>query len=166
MITLNDLISNGSISEKDSSFLIEKLKNKSNIIVIGQSNSGKTTLVKALIKAANINAVDIKDVVMNHIVTMEFVELLTNTSDIKNSNIALIPEIRDEESIELAKNLLHDDIQFIATAHADNSGKIWFDQEEFQCLNEALSNSNTVYVLMVWSIDGARKVTNITYPTK
>jgi Flp pilus assembly CpaF family ATPase len=52
MITLNDLISNGSISEKDSSFLIEKLKNKSNIIVIGQSNSGKTTLVKALIKAA------------------------------------------------------------------------------------------------------------------
>lgn len=161
MVTLTDLIIKGSISVKDSDFLIDKLKNKSNIIVVGQSNTGKTTLVNALIKGANINTVDIKDVVMNSIVTAEFVELLTNTSDIGNSNIALIPEIGDSESIELVKKLLHDNIQFIATTYADNSGKIWFEQKEFQCLNEALSNSNVVYVLMVRCIDGARKVTKI-----
>jgi pilus assembly protein CpaF len=48
-LSLDDLVSNGSLEAEQQSFLLEVLRQKKNFVIIGPAGSGKTTLLSALL---------------------------------------------------------------------------------------------------------------------
>lgn len=55
MLELHDLVNSGALNEEMADFLIEKVKQRANMMVSGGTGSGKTTLLRALSKFVDVN---------------------------------------------------------------------------------------------------------------
>ena len=190
IVTMDDLVGNGTLTPYMARFLETAVKSKLNILVCGPSSSGKTTLLNILSNYINDDEriITIEDVMELNLAQKHVVSLETRSSNydgvkevsvrdlVKNSlrmrpDRIIIGEVRGSEAFELlqAMNSGHDGS--LTTLHANSSRDaisrletmILMDGLDIpmSALREYISNAVDLVVYIARLRDGRRKIIDI-----
>ena len=189
-LTVQDIISSGSISPKMASFLEASVKGKANVIVSGGTGSGKTTLLNILSSyiPETERIVTIEDAAelqlrQQHVITLEsrpsnaegrgqisIRDLVKNALRMRPDRI-IVGEVRSGEALDMlqAMNTGHDGS--LTTAHANTPRDLISRIETMvlmagmelplKAIREQISSAVDVIVQQSRFRDGTRKVTAI-----
>ncbi len=190
IVTMDDLIANGTLTAKMATFLEVAVKAKLNILVVGPSGSGKTTLLNILGNYIDDNEriITIEDVMelnlrQKHVVSLEtrnanydgvkevsIRDLVRNSLRMRPDRI-IIGEVRGSEAFDLlqAMNSGHDGS--LTTLHANSSRDALSRLETMilmdglkipmGALREYIGNAIDLIVYITRMKDGKRKIVDI-----
>ena len=190
IVTMDDLVLNGTLTADMAEFLEVAVQAKLNILVVGPSGSGKTTLLNVLSNyiADNERIITIEDVMelnlrQNHVVSLEtrnanydgvkevsIRDLVRNSLRMRPDRI-IIGEVRGSEAFDLlqAMNSGHDGS--LTTLHANSSRDALSRLETMilmdglkipmGALREYIGNAIDLIVYITRMKDGKRKIVDI-----
>ena len=190
IVTMDDLVANGTLTAKMATFLEVAVKAKLNILVVGPSGSGKTTLLNILGNYIDDNEriITIEDVMelnlrQKHVVSLEtrnanydgvkevsIRDLVRNSLRMRPDRI-IIGEVRGSEAFDLlqAMNSGHDGS--LTTLHANSSRDALSRLETMilmdglkipmGALREYIGNAIDLIVYITRMKDGKRKIVDI-----
>lgn len=186
--SLDDLVSNGTLSERWREYLIEAVRDRSNILISGGTGAGKTTLLNAL--SAHIDpaerVVTIEDaaelrLAQEHVVRLEsrpanvegrgevtIRDLLRNALRMRPDRL-LIGEVRGAEALDLVVALNTGHAGSLSTVHSNSPEDALVRLEMLASMADLVLQGETIRQQLLRALDlvvqidrredGARKVT-------
>jgi type IV secretion system protein VirB11 len=181
IFTLDDYVNDGIMSSDQREMIISSVKNRKNILVVGGTGTGKTTLTNAIIEAISTYTPDhrlaiIEDtgeiqcssknvVIMRSTEHVSMLRLLKATMRLRPDRI-LVGEVRGEEALALLKAWNTGHPGGVATVHANDAraGLIRMEQlisEATPAPQQQLIAEAVDVVICIVKSEGGRKVKEI-----
>lgn len=181
IFTLDDYVNDGIMSSDQREMIITSVKNRKNILVVGGTGTGKTTLTNAIIEAISTYTPDhrlaiIEDtgeiqcssknvVIMRSTEHVSMLRLLKATMRLRPDRI-LVGEVRGEEALALLKAWNTGHPGGVATVHANDAraGLIRMEQlisEATPAPQQQLIAEAVDVVICIVKSEGGRKVKEI-----
>lgn len=181
IFTLDDYVNDGIMSSDQREMIISSVKNRKNILVVGGTGTGKTTLTNAIIEAISAYTPDhrlaiIEDtgeiqcssknvVIMRSTEHVSMLRLLKATMRLRPDRI-LVGEVRGEEALALLKAWNTGHPGGVATVHANDAraGLIRMEQlisEATPAPQQQLIAEAVDVVICIVKSEGGRKVKEI-----
>lgn len=181
IFTLDDYVNDGIMSSDQRGMIISSVKNRKNILVVGGTGTGKTTLTNAIIEAISTYTPDhrlaiIEDtgeiqcssknvVIMRSTEHVSMLRLLKATMRLRPDRI-LVGEVRGEEALALLKAWNTGHPGGVATVHANDAraGLIRMEQlisEATPAPQQQLIAEAVDVVICIVKSEGGRKVKEI-----